>query len=76
MKCECCKSKSQWTLKSQYGGMDYNVCSNCLTDLVNCHLSKKQFKEILKSGHTTDEFLLHEDFYDETGLMLQPTEYI
>lgn len=76
VKCDCCNNESQWVLKSVYGDKDYNVCSNCLSDLTNFHLSKKQFKNILKAGHSTDEFLLHDDFYDENGQMLQPIEYI
>jgi hypothetical protein len=70
--CESCGSEKQWELKSMYGDKTYGVCSNCLTNLVGLNLSKKQFKALLKAGHTDDEFLLHEDFYDEQGNALQP----
>ena len=76
MKCEICKRfDEQWELKDtlRTNGVSYHVCSNCLVGLVNLELKPEEFKQILKSGHTVEEYLLHEDFYDEdTGEALQP----
>lgn len=72
-KCQACGSEVQWVLTSEYDDKEtYSICSNCLTNLVRLNLSKKQFKALLKAGHTDDEFFLHEDFYDENGKALQP----
>ena len=77
-KCESCKRwESQWILKSTLDPKEkpYKVCSNCLLPLVGEALDKKQFKNLLKSGHKDEEFLLHEDFYDEEGRALQPVKF-
>ena len=51
----------------------YLLCRNCEVDFVNCALSKEQFFNMLGNGHTTKEFMLHGDFYDEdSGEALQP----
>ena len=77
-KCQICgKHEVQWELKSTLGDESerdpiYKICSNCLDNLVNRNLSQKQFKNILKNGHSDNEYLLHEDFYDEDGNALQP----
>lgn len=72
--CECCeKEEVQWELKdSGDKSCIYKVCSCCLSRLTTYSLSPIQFKNLLKNGHTVDEFLLHEDFYDEDGNKLQP----
>ena len=74
MRCEACKHEEhQWVLTDTLdASVSYYLCGNCLPALVNYHLSKKQFRHLLKAGHTTMEFLLHEDFYDEDGRALQP----
>jgi hypothetical protein len=75
MKCECCKKfPHQWVLTDTLdNSVSYFVCSNCLPALVEYNLSRKQFGNLIKSGHSLDEFLLHEDFYDEDGTALQPS---
>lgn len=73
--CEACdKNKEMWHLQDVYGEgtPPYKVCANCLTPLTAYSLSPKQFKNLLKNGHTVSEFLLHEDFYDDEGKALQP----
>ena len=72
--CQICgKFEVQWVLAGTYpGDIPYHVCSNCLGQLVNLELTKKQFKTLLKNGHTDEEYLLHGDFYDEQGNALQP----
>ena len=72
-KCEACKSNEiQWNLVDNYNKqIKYNVCCNCINELINISLSKTQFNNLLNSGHTTKEFLLHDDFYDEDGNALQ-----
>lgn len=74
--CESCGERHvQWILKDAYvhrNTKGYRVCSSCLLMLVNCDLSAKNFKNILNNGHSDNEFLLHEDFYDEEGNALQP----
>ena len=49
----------------------YEVCHNCLIDLVNVSLSRKQFKALVEI-HSDQAFLLHGDFYDGKGNALQP----
>jgi len=76
-KCECCGTGAQVVHidLSNSGDEDYRyyLCRNCEGPFVNCDLSKEQFFSMLKNGHTTAEFMLHEDFYDEeTGEALQP----
>lgn len=77
MKCECCKkTEHQWVLTDTLDdSVSYFVCSNCLPALVSYNLSKKQFRHLIKAGHSMSEFLLHEDFYDEDGTALQPSVY-
>jgi hypothetical protein len=74
MKCECCKkAPHQWVLVDTLdASVSYFVCMCCLPDLVTYNLKKKQLRNLAKSGHTANEFLLHEDFYDEDGNALQP----
>jgi len=50
----------------------YVVCGNCLIALVGLGLNPDQFANMLAQGHSTEEFFLHSDFYDETGQALQP----
>lgn len=73
-KCESCGTEVQWNLIDEYDKkIKYKLCSNCLLALVNCRLSTIEFFSLLKNGHTTNEFYLHCDFYDEdTGEALQP----
>jgi len=75
--CEACgRFESQWELVDRYGdAKTYDVCTNCLLPLVGNALSKEQFKNLLKSKHKKDEFLLHGDFYDEKGNALQPVKF-
>ena len=74
--CEACGERHvQWILKDSYkdrNTKDYRVCSTCLILLANTNLSSEQFKNLLSSGHTDAEFLLHGDFYDDDGNALQP----
>ena len=71
-KCEACEHGDvQWELKHKLSPEIYKVCSNCLHRLTSFSLSKTQFLNLLKNGHTTDEFLLHDDFYDIEGNKLQ-----
>lgn len=53
----------------------YSICLNCHVFLVSLSLPKEFFKNLLKNGHTTDEFYLHDDFYDEEGRALQPSPH-
>ena len=71
--CQICeKFEVQWVLAGTYpGDVPYHICSNCLNRLVNLDLTKKQFKTVLKNGHTDDEYLLHGDYYNEQGKALQ-----
>lgn len=73
--CEACGAAHQWTIIDAYKDRktkSYKICSNCHLALVTCCLSKKQFFNLIKAGHNTNEFYLHEDFYDEKGNALQP----
>jgi hypothetical protein len=74
MKCEACrKTEHQWVLTDTMDeSVSYFVCSCCLARLNNYDLTKKQFRNLIKAGHTQDEFLLHDDFYDEDGEAMQP----
>ena len=72
--CQCCITSNRSTTII-HRNVVYYVCSGCAVDLFNLNLSKVQFFLLLENGHTTDEFLLHCDFYDErTGEALQPCE--
>ena len=75
MKCECCKkTEHQFLLTDTYdNSVSYFVCSCCLQELVNHNLSKKQYRHLIKAGHTNLEYLLHDDFYDGEGNALQPS---
>jgi hypothetical protein len=72
--CQCCGREVQWVLKDAYPdpAPDYVVCTNCLTRLTMLDLTKKQFKNLIKAGHSTTEYYLHNDFYDDMGNALQP----
>lgn len=69
--CQCCeRHEEMWRIHDTYTDKfvpPYCVCSNCLTMLTTYSLTKKQFKNLLKNGHTATEFLLKGDFYDEEG---------
>jgi len=51
---------------------NYNLCNNCLLQLVTYSLSKEQYRRLIQNGHTNKEFYLHDDFYDEEGNAIQP----
>lgn len=65
-KCEICGSEFQWTLIDAYHpDVKYEICSNCLIKLVNYSLNPEDWKKLILNNHDENEFLLHEDFYDE-----------
>lgn len=71
--CECgCGNKANVVRTNLLGSARYLLCLNCEIPFVNLALSKEQFKSLLERGHTTKEFMLHEDFYDDDGEALQP----
>ena len=70
LKCEACGTYAQSQLRN-YDETPYYLCANCLTQLVNLCLTKKQFDKLIVNGHKDTEFYLHSDFYDE-GIALQP----
>lgn len=71
-KCEACEinmAKAKLVICSK---IKYYLCLNCLLNFVTVSLSKDNFKNLIKNGHSVDEFYLHDDFYDaETGEALQ-----
>ena len=74
IKCECCGTEAQVAHIDLYESNRYLLCRNCEVSFVNCALSKEQFFNMLKNGHSTEEFMLHADVYDEdSGEALQPT---
>jgi hypothetical protein len=76
--CQACKDhENQVVLSDASKNPDkpYKLCQNCLGQLVNLSLTKKQYKNLLKSGHSPREFLIHDDFYDEDGKALQPHRF-
>jgi hypothetical protein len=71
--CECCnKEEAVYEIKCKWEDRPYKVCIGCSKDLVCYQLPKTGFKNLLSNGHTDTEFLLHEDFYDDDGNMMQP----
>lgn len=73
MICESCRTNgSQWLLKSTSGPEEYHLCANCLIDLVNLSLTSGHFKNLIRAGHSSNDFMIHGDFYDEEGCALQP----
>jgi len=73
-KCEACEDyEAQVKLTDLYDGIETFICQNCLVSYVDLNLSSEQFFNLLKNKHTTEEFMLHSDFYDkDTGEALQP----
>lgn len=81
-KCEACGKSKVTVIVSDadqtpgdgtgYPCKDYHLCSDCHRRLVVCHLTKRQWKNLIANGHSEHEFYLHEDFYDENGRALQP----
>jgi len=63
-KCEACNRKldNLETLGSR--DATYFLCPTCLIFLVTHKLSKKHFFNLIKNGHSSNEFHLHDDFYD------------
>jgi hypothetical protein len=78
MRCQSCgTTHEQWSLNDtlrpgKHKDNPYHVCSNCLLYLVTYSLKPKEYKNLIKNGHSTHEFLLHSDFYDEKGKAQQP----
>ncbi len=75
VKCECRCGNDAMVAHVDLIGTDATValCKNCEVAFVSLSLSKAQFFGLLRSGHTTDEHMLHSDFYDEeNGKALQP----
>lgn len=70
--CEECNAQCELKIKGSHLESTYKLCLNCLGELINLNLTKKQFKNLLKNGHNENEFYLHEDFYDCFGNALQP----
>lgn len=75
-KCESCDAEYPWptlvTLVMIGEAIKYKICLTCLQKLVTYSLSPENYKNLLKAGHSVDEFYLHGDFYDEAGNALQP----
>jgi hypothetical protein len=75
IECEACGEKDVLCVLEDLFSIKnsrFIVCGNCLISLINLRLSVKQFKNLIKNGHNSNEFYLHEDFYDEEGVALQP----
>lgn len=72
-KCEACDKEYISVVMNELKTDEetYVVCANCLISLVCRDLSSEQYKNLLKNGHSAEEFLLHSDFYDEDGNALQ-----
>jgi hypothetical protein len=71
--CECCnKEDAVYEIKCKWEDRPYKVCISCSKDLVCCQLSKSGFKNLISNGHNCEEFLLHGDYYDDDGNMMQP----
>lgn len=70
MVCQCCGCETDIIIND--GGIEYILCYNCASSLINLNLTSKQFHKILMNGHSTEEFLLHDDFYDKKGDAIQP----
>lgn len=74
--CQACEERpAQVELKDINDGSEekpYELCHNCLIELVNLELNQQQFRSLIRHGHSVNEFLLHSDFYDERGRALQP----
>ncbi len=72
-KCEACQEAGiQSSLNTFEASKNYELCANCLPQLINCSLEPKQFKNLIRAGHNDTEFYLHGDFYSEDGVALQP----
>ena len=57
-----------WILKdSNNQKVIYKVCPNCLLHLTTFSLCPNEFKNLLKNGHTIEEILLNDTFYNENG---------
>lgn len=70
--CESCDSNPAFVTLDHKGDSVYELCNNCLLLFINYALTPEYFKNLLRHGHTTKEFYLHSDFYDEDGIALQP----
>lgn len=78
MICEACEMFIvQATLKLEgddENEKEYRLCMNCLSRLVRHSLSKKEFRSLIRNGHSVREHLLHGDFYDpKTAEAMQPS---
>lgn len=61
----------------QYNCMDesYTVSAETLQRLIGHHLYPAEYKALVQK-YGCDKFLLHSDFYSETGFAYQPCDYI
>jgi len=71
-KCESCEDFPVTVEMTDIGTTTYKICNNCLFELVNHALTNQHFKNLLKNGHSSSEYYLHDDFYDEDGNAIQP----
>jgi len=71
-KCEACKSFEVQVKLKLIDEKEYLLCMNCLNNLIDLRLSQTQFLNLIESGHSKLDFLLHSDFYDDEGIALQP----
>lgn len=71
MDCQACREReASATLKVD---TTYELCMNCLLDLVLLNLNQRQYKNLV-SVHGPRVFFLHSDFYTKEGIALQPYE--
>ncbi len=51
---------------------EYYLTRNEAVRLFGHRLNKEEYKKLIEHGRSTEEFLLHDDFYDEDGQAMQP----
>lgn len=75
-KCDCCDSNDVYKITTSF--KTYFLCKEHLIDFVCYNLKQSDFKSLYKTDSKGNcDFYLHDDFYDEDGIALQPNdEYV
>lgn len=75
IRCEACRTAPVEQMVTEYVAEPFHLCAGCADRLQALCLRPREWFN-LAAKHGIDEFLLHDDFYEEDGAAMQPREEV